>query len=279
MSDPKPFASLSSGLLARKGAARPAMRPQGFGQVGSGVEDDLGWNDMGFEPPKAAPAPRDASHDAFGDDVENHSRVHPTGLTPVTSPVHSQQAELADRLGADEEDEEFDETAELYDPNAVDADASEDEEADAVEAELPEVSAPRLPKRQALEAPIEPEQPFELQRAAEDEPFELTERLEDFDPFEPAAEEEAFDSPLRAPAYEPPYSPVSVRQPALRAAPGSKPKAAFTLRLDPDRHFKLRLACAVNGRSAQQIVTDAVDQLLREMPELDAMAEKAKRKG
>ena len=31
MNDPRPFASLSSGLLARKGAARPAMRPQGFG--------------------------------------------------------------------------------------------------------------------------------------------------------------------------------------------------------------------------------------------------------
>ena len=51
----KPFASLSSGLLARKGAARPAMRPQGFGQGDSGLED-LGWNDMGFEPPKAAEA-------------------------------------------------------------------------------------------------------------------------------------------------------------------------------------------------------------------------------
>ena len=34
-SEPKAFASLSSGLLARKGAARPAMRPQGFGQAGS----------------------------------------------------------------------------------------------------------------------------------------------------------------------------------------------------------------------------------------------------
>ena len=52
----KPFASLSSGLLARKGAARQAMRPQGFGQGGHGLED-LGWNDMGFEPPKAADAP------------------------------------------------------------------------------------------------------------------------------------------------------------------------------------------------------------------------------
>ena len=36
MSDPKPFAYLSSGLLARKGAAKPAMRPQSFGQMGFG---------------------------------------------------------------------------------------------------------------------------------------------------------------------------------------------------------------------------------------------------
>ena len=81
--EPKPFASLSSGLLARKGAARPAMRPQGFGQVTGNLED-LGWNDMGFEPPKAAVAPRDESHDAFGDDVVDHPRAHhPTGLTPI----------------------------------------------------------------------------------------------------------------------------------------------------------------------------------------------------
>ena len=116
----KPFASLSSGLLARKGAARPAMRPQGFGQVGNGLED-LGWNDMGFEPPKVADAPRDETHDAFGDDVVEHPRAHPTGLTPVQSPVHDQQAELVERLnGADEADEvvedEVDETAELYEP-------------------------------------------------------------------------------------------------------------------------------------------------------------------
>jgi hypothetical protein len=65
----------------------------------------------------------------------------------------------------------------------------------------------------------------------------------------------------------------------VRVAPGSKGKAAFTLRLDPDRHLKLRLACAVDGRSAQQIVTDALDHLLERMPELDSMASKAKRKG
>ena len=68
-------------------------------------------------------------------------------------------------------------------------------------------------------------------------------------------------------------APARARSP--RAAPGSKAKAAFTLRLDADRHLKLRLACAVTGRSAQQLVTDALDQLLAAMPELDTMAERA----
>lgn len=204
--EPKPFASLSSGLLARKGAARPAMRPQGFGQIGGNLED-LGWNDMGFEPPKPAEAPRDDSHDAFGEDIAEHPRsVHPSGLTPIGSPVHSQQAEIADRLNVDDSEEEFDETAEPYDPEAQ----SEP---------LPSVV--------------------------------------------PVAVRAAESAPKRAPKS--------------RAAPGSKGKAAFTLRLDPERHLKLRLACAVDGRSAQQIVTDALDQFLAAMPELDTLAHKAKR--
>jgi hypothetical protein len=213
----KPFASLSSGLLARKGAARPAMRPQGFGQVGNGLED-LGWNDMGFEPPKAAEAPRDEDHDAFGEDVVEHPRAHPTGLTPVGSPVHDQQAELAERLYEREEDsdEEADETAELYEPEAEEAPA-------------PSPAPAKSFSKPAVVATV----------------------------------------PVPAPR----------RAPRARSAPGSKSKAAFTLRLDPNRHLKLRLACAVDGRSAQQLVTDALDQLLERMPELDGLAEKAKRGG
>lgn len=201
-SEPKPFASLSSGLLARKGAARPAMRPQGFGQAGAALED-LGWNDMGFEPPKPAEIARDISHDAFGEAVVEHPRaVHPSGLTPVQSPVHSQHAEIADRFSVDEPDEEVDETAEVMEEDAAPA-------------------VVQMPVRQA--------------------------------------------APRRAPR--------------ARVAPGTKAKAAFTLRLDPSRHLKLRLACAVDGRSAQQIVTDALDRMLDSMPELEAMAEKASRKG
>ena len=205
----KPFASLSSGLLARKGAARPAMRPQGFGQVGNGLED-LGWNDMGFEAPKPAEVLRDPDHDAFGDDVVEHPRAaHPTGLTPVQSPVHDQQAEIAERLnggdGHDSDEDDGDETAEAYEPEA----------------------------EEAPPAPI------------------------------------AVVRPLVVPA------PAARGAPRPRAAAGSKAKAAFTLRLDADRHLKLRLACAVTGRSAQQLVTDALDGLLGAMPELEAMADRA----
>ena len=216
----KPFASLSSGLLARKGAARPAMRPQGFGQVGNGLED-LGWNDMGFEPPKAAEAPRDEDHDAFGEDVVEHPRAHPTGLTPVGSPVHEQQAEIVARVvdAAEAGDAEIDETAELFESEA---------EVEAAPAPLP-VKAKSFVSKPAVVAVV----------------------------------------PVPAPR----------RAPRARSAAGSKSKAAFTLRLDPNRHLKLRLACAVDGRSAQQLVTDALDQLLERMPELDGLADKAKRGG
>ncbi len=66
-------------------------------------------------------------------------------------------------------------------------------------------------------------------------------------------------------------------RPVLRAVPDARPapdarRAAFTLRLDQERHLKLRLACTVRGRSAQQIVTDALDALLAQMPEIDSLA-------
>jgi len=217
--EPKPFASLSSGLLARKGAARPAMRPQGFGQMGAGLED-LGWNDLGFEPPKPAVSPvRDEEHDAFGEELPVQPVRNPlAALTPIGSPVHDQQAEIADRLspGADDEvDEEYDDTAELYEP---------EEEAAPVVAKV--VDTPAVHPTVAKIVP----------------------------------------------------HPAPRRPSKARSAPGAKGKAAFTLRLDSERHLKLRLACAVSGRSAQLLVTDALDALLGNMPELEDMAEKAKRK-
>ena len=222
MGEPKAFASLSSGLLARKGGARPAMRPQGFGgHSGAGLED-LGWNDMGFEPPKPANLPdRDAEHDAFGEEVPEQPLRNPlAALTPVGvsgSPVHDQRAELADAFNAVEAegDEDYDETAELFEGDAHDLTLAD------------VVPIPRKPM--IVTAPVE--------------------------------------------------VPAPRRAPRTRAAAGSKAKAAFTLRLDKDRHLKLRLACAVTGRSAQQLVTDALDGLLADMPELDGMAQRAPANG
>ena len=217
VSEAKPFASLSSGLLARKGAARPAMRPQGFSQVGGNGLEDLGWNDMGPEPLRAVEPQSDEADDAFASEVVEHPRVHPTGLTPVQSPVHHQQAKIVDRLnGVDEAvEEEIDESAETYEPEAEEV------------LPVPQVHA----------------------------------------------------RPVVVQAIAPAIAPAPRRAPRSRAQPGSKGKAAFTLRLDPDRHLKLRLACAVDGRSAQQLVTDALDHLLERMPDIDGLAKKAKRRG
>src|SRR5215207_4744577 len=195
------------------------MRPQGFGQMGAGLED-LGWNDLGFEPPKPSVTPiRDSEHDAFGEELSPQPMRNPlAALTPIGSPVHDQQAEIEDRLvqqddeeeahtpaeaEADEQiDEDFDETAELYEPE--DRDSVDAIEADAL---VPLVKAPAVHPAVAAVVP----------------------------------------------------TPAPRRPSRPRSAPGTTGKAAFTLRLDPERHLKLRLACAVGGRSAQMLVTDALD--------------------
>lgn len=67
--------------------------------------------------------------------------------------------------------------------------------------------------------------------------------------------------------------------PTKRSAASKRGKrAAFTLRLDAQRHLKLRLAATIKGESAQQIVTDALDRLLAEVEDLDALAAKMTRK-
>ena len=277
MSDPKPFASLSSGLLARKGAARPAMRPQGFTSPHSGLED-LGWNDMGNE----------GGHDHGGltpltprapetdEPVVEHPRApHSIGLTPVTSPVHSQQAELADRLAeGDEFDEDYDETAEPYEPEGGSSgfngfDRDEDEEGDAPEPEFKvQFKGGKMPLDLGP-GPDEAVQAFEpAEPEAVDEPAQDEDVLDLIEAVEPGA------------APEPEYEPVAVvSEPRVETATaGGKNKAAFTLRLDPQRHLKLRLACAVRGSSAQQLVTDALDRLLTSMPDLEDMADKVRQR-
>ena len=67
--------------------------------------------------------------------------------------------------------------------------------------------------------------------------------------------------------------PVSVTAASrIARATKHKHKAAFTLRLDEERHLRLRLASAVTGRSAQQIVTGALDAFLESLPEVAELA-------
>ncbi|HMP56892.1 MAG TPA: hypothetical protein PKD92_10010, partial [Novosphingobium sp.] len=57
-----------------------------------------------------------------------------------------------------------------------------------------------------------------------------------------------------------------------RSALADGRRAAFTLRLDAERHLKLRLASTLANRSAQQIVTEALDRLINELPDVAELA-------
>lgn len=197
MTEAKPFASLSSGLLARKGAAKPAMRPQGFGHMGTGLED-LGWNDMGHIP-SAGPEP------VFEERLPEHVPSSIAALTPAPKPT---------------------------------AYAGQDD------------------------VQVHPEPPVvEQQRAIAESFGSEADRPER--PAKPVVAAEVVALPKRV-------APVA---PVVPAA-AKTAKSAFTLRLDADRHLKLRLACAVTGRSAQHIVTEALDTFLKSIPEIEAMADR-----
>lgn len=67
------------------------------------------------------------------------------------------------------------------------------------------------------------------------------------------------------------------QEPAAEAKPQTKVaakgrRAAFTLRIDPDRHLKLRLACTLNNCSAQSLITDALDAYLDAHDEIAELA-------
>jgi hypothetical protein len=177
MNEPKPFASLSPTLLARKGGARPAMRPQlqpmpqFHENAARQIEDDLGWNDMGHDVVPEVPQQREA-------DIVT--------LKPSAS---------------------------LLPPR------------------VPEPAVPEVVRQQAAIA----------KRVVEHAP----------------------------------KASVGERRSALTDGR----RAAFTLRLDAERHLKLRLACTIANRSAQQIVTDALDQFIASLPDVATLAAQVKKRG
>jgi hypothetical protein len=208
----KPLASLSSTLLARKGTARPAMRPQGFGGFGSipGTHDDLGWNDMGhgFDPNGHGfdPNPPEQQHD--------QSAAMPLVALPQ---VLRQREALQDGF----------EAPHVYIPSYE---------------PIPESEAEHGPKAEVQPAP-EPVVMEAPQRAVR-------------------------PAPVRLPV------PVSLATAArIGRETSAKPgKAAFTLRLDHDRHLRLRLASALQNVSAQHLVTEALDAFLQSLPEVEELA-------
>lgn len=180
----KPLASLSSGLLARKGQAKPAMRPQGFVSITPAAHEDLGWNDMGED---TAPAPAPVAEPVIAPQP---------GLKPV---VLRQREALDEKLAQPE-------------PQAV---------------PVPEPALQSVPEPQPEPVPAAP-------------------------------------APTR--------SARGMIAQARREAPEKKGKAAFTLRLDSQRHLRLRLASAVTNQSAQLLVTQALDQFLESIDDVEALA-------
>lgn len=70
----------------------------------------------------------------------------------------------------------------------------------------------------------------------------------------------------------------------IAAAPVTTPaprpagrRAAFTLRLDTDRHLRLRMTSTMLDRSAQDIVTEALDLFISQLPEIASLAELARK--
>ena len=208
------FASLGPTLLARKGGAKPAMRPQVpplvqdetvLAALADEQLEDLGWNDMG-----------DAESDGGADIVPINAGVAADDLAQGAGPVvRRQQRRLEERVLADA----------------------------------------------AMTGPEDHEPEYD----AEDEEFYGADLSEDkkYDPVAGHHEPAAVVMPAAPKA----------RVPAVQAGR----RAAFTLRLDSDRHLKLRLAATMQGVSAQVLVTEALDRLLAEFDDLDVIASHLKR--
>ena len=87
--------------------------------------------------------------------------------------------------------------------------------------------------------------------------------------------EAAADSPLlQRPKRKAKTAAKAKRTSVRKNTADSARRAAFTLRLDTDRHLKLRLAATMQGISAQALVTEALDALLADIEDLDDLAQK-----
>jgi hypothetical protein len=217
MSEPG-FASLGPTLLARKGGAKPAMRPQlaplvadrdSVAALADDHLEDLGWNDMGHDADDDTAAGADVvpinAALAAVDQADNTASHNPI--------VRRQQRRLEERVLAD---------AAMTGPDYAVDEILGDTEAGNVAA-------------MADPAPVAPAAVLATR------------------------------------------TPRATSRPAIRSALASERRAAFTLRLDAERHLKLRLAATMQGVSAQVLLTEALDAMLAEFDDLDVIAAHLKR--
>ncbi len=84
---------------------------------------------------------------------------------------------------------------------------------------------------------------------------------------------EAFAQRISNMARDTTSKPMVVRMPdALKRDRADARKAAFTLRLDPERHLRLRLLSALVHRSSQQLLIEALDLLLARHDKVEDLA-------
>lgn len=247
MNEPTSFASLGPTLLARKGAAKPAMRSQhwnsGAASAAQAAEalEDLGWNDMGEDEHEAEHSATVLSltpaRPSRAEDFEDEDETTDSG--PLIAGNDIDEVHAVEQI--DDSAEEEDNTSEFL------SEALNDDEDDDYEEEYDEAADAELAKWVAHKP--------EVRRQQE----ELAETL--------GAEVEAYEQPKRKRASR------RERESALDKGG----RAAFTLRLDAERHLKLRLACTIRNRSAQQLVTEALDDFLGDIREVEALAAQLKK--
>ena len=250
MNEPKSFASLGPTLLARKGAAKPAMRSQHWSQGAANAAqaaetlEDLGWNDMGDETEVEHSAtvlsltPAQPSNE---DDIDEDEEIETQPLIAGNDIDEVHAVEQVDDKFEEDEDEE-DEDASHYLPDDYDTDDFEDENDEDYGEDADAALAQWVTRKP------------EVRRQQE----ELADAV--------GATEEPAPAPRKR---------RSSRERGSALDKGGR--AAFTLRLDAERHLKLRLACTIRNRSAQQLVTEALDRFLGQIQEVEALAAQLKK--
>lgn len=259
MSEAKPFASLSSGLLARKGAAKPAMRRPNFNMEPDNFssnfseegQDDLGWNDMGYD---------------VNPDISQEAPVEKPLFNPLAKAIETPKPEVKqqqERIAAQlQASNSFDDPAE----NESDRYDASDKEPIALHPNTYiSRGEPQSEAQLKTDSDAKPVSPL-LVKKAQGEASQPTVLRDN------SSETSAAALLVKSPAKLLAKSPVKAKRTAAKAGT-AKSKAAFTLRLDRERHLKLRLACAINNISAQKFVTEALDKKLSEMEQINMLSD------